>query len=185
MSSPPAVQPVPLINKVLSKDPLPPKLHGIDGFGKAHREATPPPPGVLIRDQPTYTASVPGKSPTELASVQLCRPPTTAILRELLLYTPAVASKASAETVSVAPPGPSLGVLPSTNVPEVHQLSAVQPEAKGAPVSQQPKSKKPAVQIPVTQTQTQTQTSFIQQKKIQVQYQVYITFMNIQLIISP
>ena len=26
---------------------------------------------------------------------------------------------------------------------------------------------------------------FIQQKKIQVQYQVYITFMNIQLIISP
>ena len=34
-------------------------------------------------------------------------------------------------------------------------------------------------------TQTQTQTSFIQQKKIQVQYQVYITFMNIQLIISP
>ena len=31
----------------------------------------------------------------------------------------------------------------------------------------------------------QTQTSFIQQKKIQVQYQVYITFMNIQLIISP
>ena len=37
----------------------------------------------------------------------------------------------------------------------------------------------------MTQTQTQTQTSFIQQKKIQVQYQVYITFMNIQLIISP
>ena len=35
------------------------------------------------------------------------------------------------------------------------------------------------------QTQTQTQTSFIQQKMIQVQYQVYITFMNIQLIISP
>ena len=35
------------------------------------------------------------------------------------------------------------------------------------------------------QTQTQTQTSFIQQKKIQVQYQVYITYMNMQLIISP
>ena len=33
--------------------------------------------------------------------------------------------------------------------------------------------------------QSDRQTSFIQQKKIQVQYQVYITFMNIQLIISP
>ena len=40
-------------------------------------------------------------------------------------------------------------------------------------------------EVNITQTQTQTQTSFIQQKKIQVQYQVYITFMNIQLIISP
>ena len=33
--------------------------------------------------------------------------------------------------------------------------------------------------------QTQTQTKFIQQKQIQVPYQVYITFMNIHIIISP
>ena len=33
--------------------------------------------------------------------------------------------------------------------------------------------------------QTQTQTKFIQQKQIQVPYQVYITFMNIQINISP
>ena len=36
------------------------------------------------------------------------------------------------------------------------------------------------------QSQTQTQTKFIKKKKqIQVPYQVYITFMNIQIIISP
>ena len=145
MLSPPAVKPVPLVSGVLSKDPLPPKLYGVDGFGEVHLEATPPsqpPPGVLIRDQPTYTASVPGISPTELASVQLCRPPTMAPLRELLLYKPAESSKASAETVSVAPPGPS----------PVPQLSAVQPEDKGASVSRQPESKKPAKQIPVIST---------------------------------
>ena len=33
--------------------------------------------------------------------------------------------------------------------------------------------------------QTQAQTKFIQQKQIQVQYQVYIPFMHIQKIISP
>ena len=45
---------------------------------------------------------------------------------------------------------------------------------------------------PWFQTQTHSDSDsdsdsdkFIQQKKIQVQYQVYITFMNIQLIISP
>ena len=88
MSSPPAMQPVPLVNGVLSKDPLPPKLYRVDGFGKVRPEATPPyqpPPGVLIRDQPTYTASVPGKSPTELASVPVDhtqRPPS-----EIYCYT--------------------------------------------------------------------------------------------------
>ena len=151
MSSPPAVQPVPLVKRVLSKDPLPPKLHEVDGFGKVSPEATPPcrpPPGVLIRDQPTYTASVPGKSPTELASVPPCRPPTRAPLRDLLLYMPTKPSKASAETVSTALSQPPPGVLPSTSVPEVHHLSTVQPEAKGTLFSQQLQSKKPARQMP-------------------------------------
>ena len=35
------------------------------------------------------------------------------------------------------------------------------------------------------QTQTKTQTKFIQQKQIQVPYQLYITFMNIQIVTSP